>query len=90
MDKHEAPASPQPIETFVDLESAIDFKGFEALHSIVLDIDDQLLCSDVQTEAGEMSDALRRSFEAFQLNVNKLTLNIKQKQMHAFSVNDYA
>ena len=41
----------QPIETFVESESATDLKGFEALHIIVLDIDDQLLCSNVQTEA---------------------------------------
>ena len=41
----------QPIETFFESESASDFKGFEALHSVVLDIDDQLLCSDVQTKA---------------------------------------
>ena len=37
----------QPIKTF---ESATDFKGFEALHNIVLDIDDQSLCFDVQTK----------------------------------------
>ena len=30
----------QPIETFVEHESAIDFRGFEALHNVVLDIDD--------------------------------------------------
>ena len=84
------PASSQPIVTIVDFESTTDFKDFEALHSIVLDIDNQLLCSDVQTEAGQMSDELQRSFEAFQLNVNKLTLNIKWKKMHAFAVNDYA
>ena len=41
----------QPIETFAESGSAIDFKGFEALHNIVLDIDDQLLCSNVQMEA---------------------------------------
>ena len=33
-------------------------KGFEALHKIVLDIDDQLLCSDVQTEVGHTSEEL--------------------------------
>ena len=41
----------QPMKTFVESKSATDFKGFEALHKIVLDIDDQLLCFDVQTEA---------------------------------------
>ena len=42
----------QPIETYVQYESATNFKGFEALHNIVLDINDQLLCSDVQMEVG--------------------------------------
>ena len=40
-----------PIETFVETESVADLKSFEALHNIVLDIDDQLLCFDVQTKA---------------------------------------
>jgi hypothetical protein len=64
--------------------SATDFKGFEALYSSVLDIDDQWLCSDVQTEAGQIYDELRRWFETFRRNVvNKLTLNVKrEKIMH--------
>ncbi len=70
----------QPIETFVESESATDFKGFEALHNIVLDIDDQLRCSDVQTEVGQLYDELRRSFQTFQRNFNKLTLNVKRKK----------
>ena len=49
----------QPIETFVECESATDFKGFEALHIIVLDIDDQLLCSDVQMEVEQMYGEVR-------------------------------
>ena len=74
----------EPIETFGESESATDFKGFQALHNIVLDIDDQLLCSDVQTEARQMYDELRRSFETFQQNVNKPTLNVKrEKFMHS-------
>jgi hypothetical protein len=40
----------EPIETFVESENANDFKGFEALYNIVLDIDNQLLYSDVQME----------------------------------------
>ena len=55
----------QPIETSAESKSATDFKSFEALHNIVLNIDDQLLCSDVQTEVGEMYDELRRWFETF-------------------------
>ena len=54
------------IETFVEYESAIDFKGFEALHNIVLDINEQLFCYDVQTEVVKhMYDELQRSFETF-------------------------
>ena len=34
-----------------EFESATNFIGFEALHNIVLDIDNQILCFDVQTEA---------------------------------------
>ena len=69
----------QPIETFVEFESVTDFKGFEALHNIVIDIDNQLLCFDVQTKVGQMYEKLRRFFETFQRNVKKLTLNVKRK-----------
>ena len=56
----------EPIETFAESESATDLKRFKALHNIVLDIDEQLLYSDVQTEAiKHMYDELRRSFETF-------------------------
>ena len=77
-----------PIETFVECESATDFKAFEALHNIVLDIGDRLLCSDVRTEAQQMYDELRRSFETFQRNFHKLTLNVKRKKILAFTAND--
>ena len=40
------------IETFVEFESATNFKGFEALHNNVLDINDQF--SNVQIEAKQM------------------------------------
>ena len=73
----------QPIKTVVEFESATDFQGFEALHSTILDIDDQLLCSDVQTKVGQMYDELQRLLETFQRKVNKLTLNVKrEKCMH--------
>ena len=36
----------QTVETFVKFKSATDLKGFEALHNVVLDIDNLLLCSD--------------------------------------------
>ena len=68
-------------------ESATNFKGFKDLHNIVLDISDKLLCSNVQTEAGHMDDELQQSFETFQRNVNKLTLNVKRKKfMHSWQI----
>ena len=36
------------------MKGATAFKGFEALHNIALDINDRLLCFDVQTEVGQM------------------------------------
>ena len=56
----------QLIEIFVESDSATDFKGFEALHNNVLNIDNQLLCSNVQTEGEQMYDELRRFLETFQ------------------------
>ena len=77
----------QPIERFVEFKSATDFKGFGALHNIVLDINNQLLWSDVQTEAGQMYDELRWSFETFQRNINKLNLYVKLKKiMHSWQM----
>ena len=48
----------QPIETLAEFERATDFKGFEALHNTILDINDQFHCSDVQTKVGQMFDEL--------------------------------
>ena len=42
-----------PIKAFVESESATDFRGFEVPHNIVQDINDQLLCSDVQRKLGK-------------------------------------
>ena len=81
----------QPIKTIIESGSATGFKGFEALHNIVLDIDvDQSLYFEVQTEVGHMYDELRWLFETFHRNINKLTLNVKHKEIHAFPANDFA
>ena len=65
----------QPIKTLGESESATNFKGFN-----VLNMNDQLLHSRVQTKAGHMYDEMRRSFETFQQNVNRVTLNVKCKK----------
>ena len=71
----------QPIKTIYKSKSATDFKSFEALHTTVLDIDDQLLlCSDVEMKAGQMCDEPCHSFEMYHRNVNNLTLNVKHKK----------
>ena len=55
----------QPTEKVVEPKSVTNFKGFEAPQSIVLDINNQLLCSDVRTEVGQLYDELQRTFETF-------------------------
>ena len=69
---------------------ALELNTCRAQHTIVLDIDDQFLCSDVHTEAGYRYDELWRSFETVQRNVNKLLLNVKRKKVHALATNGYA
>ena len=54
------------VRIVVEFESATDFESFETLHNNVLDINDQLLYSDVQTEVGQMYDELQQSFATFQ------------------------
>ena len=80
--------SPTYRETF-ESKNVTDFKGFEALHNTFVDIDDQLLCSEVQTEARQMYDELRRSFET----CNEMSTNwhwMSNMKIHAFAANDFA
>ena len=44
-------------------------QGFESLYKQVVDIEDQLLCSEVREEAEETFDDLRKLFESFQSKV---------------------
>ena len=61
----------------------VGFKGFEALHNTVLDIDDHLLRFDIQMLVGQMYDELWQLFEMFERNNNKLSLNVEcKKNMH--------
>ena len=64
----------QPIETFAKFESDTNFKRLWS--STVLDIDDRLLCSDVQMKVIHMYDELWQSFEVFQQTFNKFTMNV--------------
>ncbi len=49
-------------ELNVSLENGVIFQGFDSLYKQVLDIENQLLCPEVQTEAEETFDDLKKSF----------------------------
>jgi hypothetical protein len=51
------------------LGNTVVFKGFESLYKQVVDIEDQLLCSEVRKEVEETFDDLIKSFESFQSKV---------------------
>jgi hypothetical protein len=50
-------------ELNVDLKNGVIFQGFYSLYKQVLNIEDQLLCPEVQAEAEETFDDLKKSFE---------------------------
>jgi len=52
-------------EQIVKSQDRVEFHGFESLYKQILDIEDQLLCSNVQTEAEEAFDDLKKLFEEF-------------------------
>jgi hypothetical protein len=59
------------LEQIVESQDRVEFHGFEYLYKQIIDIEDQLLCSNVQTEAKEGFDDLKKSFEEFQAKVLK-------------------
>ncbi len=61
------------------LGNTVVFKGFESLYKQVVDIEDQLLCSEVRKEDEETFDDLRKLFESFQSKVRAVTLKAKCK-----------
>ncbi len=63
------------------LGNTIVFKGFESLYKQVVDIEDQLLCSEVREEAEETFNDLRKLFESFQSKVRVVTLKAKRKNL---------
>ncbi len=63
------------------LGNTVVFKGFESLYKQVVDIEDQLLCSEVQEEVEETFDDLRKLFELFQSKVRAVTLKAKHKNL---------
>jgi hypothetical protein len=47
------------------LENKVIFQGFDSFYKEVLNIEDQLFYLEVQTEAEETFDDLKKSFESF-------------------------
>jgi hypothetical protein len=65
----------------LSLGNNVVFKGFELLYKQVIDIEDQMLYSEVQEEVKETFDHLRKLFESFQSKVRAITLKAKCKNL---------
>ena len=80
--------STNPSRHLLNLKVRPTSKNFEALHNSVLDRHQgPIALLDVQTEVGHMYDELQWTFETFQWNLNKLTLNVKRKKfMHSWQM----
>jgi hypothetical protein len=63
------------------LGNTVVFKRFKSLCKQVVDIEDQLLCSEVREEVEETFDDLRKLFESFQSKVRVVTLKAKRKNL---------
>ncbi len=68
-------------ELNVGLENKVIFQGFDYLYKQVFDIEDQLLCPDVQTEAEETFDDLKKLFESLQSKIRTVGLKAKHKKL---------
>ncbi len=63
------------------LENKVIFQGFNSLYKQVLNIEDQLLCLEVQAKAEETFDDLKKSFESFQSKIWIVDLKAKCKKL---------
>ena len=79
------PHSPAPTR------NDVIFCGFEHIYNKVLEVEDQLLCPDVQVQAGNYYNDLRNSFELFQQKLRQVILEVKRKRernMHQLTIHD--
>jgi len=63
------------------LENKVILQGFDFLYKQVLNIEDQLLCLEVEAEARETFDDLKKSFESFQSKIQTVDLKAKCKKL---------
>ena len=67
------------------------FCGFEHIYNKVLEVEDQLLCPDVQAQAGNYYNELRNSFDLFQQKLRQVILDAKHKReqnMHQLTIHN--
>jgi hypothetical protein len=63
------------------LENKVIFQGFDSLYKQVLNIEDQLLCLEVQAEAEETFNDFKKLFESFQSKIRMVDLKAKHKKL---------
>ena len=68
----------------------VTFCGFEHICNKVLEVEDQLLCPDVQAQAGNYYNELKNSFKFFQQKLRQVILDSKRKErnMHQLTIYD--
>ena len=67
------------------------FSGLEHIYNKVFEVEDQLLCPDVQVQAGNCYNELRNFFELFQQELRQVILDVKRKEepnMHHLTIHD--
>ena len=72
-------ASAQSPET---TENNVTFGEFEHMYNKVLEVEDQLLCPDVQAQARHDYNELKNSIRVFQRKLRQVTLELKRKREH--------
>jgi len=68
------------LKQIVESQDRVEFHGFESLYKQILDIEDHLLCSNVQTKVEEAFNDLKKSFEEFQAKVRAVVLKARHKK----------
>jgi hypothetical protein len=67
-------------EQIIESQDRVEFHGFESLYKHILDIEDQLLYSNIQIETEEAFDDLKKPFEEFQAKVRAIIVKAKRKK----------
>ena len=63
------------------MANPVVFHGFDLLYKSVLDIEDQLLCKEVKTVAGESFDDLQKSLESLHGKIRTLCAKARRKRL---------